>query len=847
MLDQRGLVVIGDVVGLGKTMVGSAVAASQPGSTLVICPKNLVAMWEGYFHRFDIPGRVMSISTARRDLPEMRHYGTVIIDESHRLRNKGTKSWDAVKEYIDRGNSKVILMTATMYNAYYSDIAGQLALKLDFDESLGLRPESLIEEIGAVELAKKTGGQLDTLRAFSKSEHNEDWQQLLGIFLIRRTRKFVEENFGVWNNNRSCYEMEYPDGSKYRFPKRVPKPLPYHGGPDDPGDKLASPENFDAMAELTYARYRLGSYLRSSVPQLEGDDALLIEDLKRSVNSYSGFIRTTALKRLTSSAQAFLMTLDRMLLRSHVLAHALEEGLALPVGTLSNSAYELGDEGLSDDEDFQEIEDGEAQTSSLISGYAGSVRSAAEWKQVAASTYQHLELKRPLGLRWAEPSWFEAESLLSAVQSDIHVMQAIITEHGNWDPASDSKLAALADFLNARELGQKVLVFSEYKDTIDYIFSHLPAMVPGRVIDTVTGQSNQPGQIARRFAPVANQALGGLPAGESEIEILLATDVLSEGQNLQDADTVINWDLPWTIIPMIQRAGRVDRIGQSAPEISVLSFRPQEGVENVLKLYKRLGNRLRDNAEIFGAGDTFFDDDGVVDQDFIAALFNGTANLELDEGDVDYPSFALGIWNAASEADKATVLSMQDARYSTMLENPLHTLGTMAYCVTHRGYNVIVSQLGERLIHLSPLAALRATSVSPNVGALPRRSEFFAELQSGLEYAFGDSRDKHFLALNKGLRKRFYEALVHARDSLADEKSLRSGIEQMVEALVVSPLMDSAQHAVLAILKATKNLSNGVEGIDQLLDLHRDDQLFKKLVDSENDLRLVCAMGFVNP
>jgi len=844
MLDQRGLVVIGDVVGLGKTMVGSAVAASQAGSTLVICPKNLVAMWEGYFHRFDIPGRIMSISTARRDLPEMRHYGMVIIDESHRLRNKGTKSWDAVKEYVERGNSKVLLMTATMYNAYYSDIAGQLGLKLDFDEPLGLRPEVLIEEIGEMELAKKTGGQLDTLRAFLRSEHNEDWQQLLGIFLIRRTRKFVEENFGRWKPSESGFVMQYPDGAEYRFPRRVPKPLEYQGGPHDPGDKLASPENFDAMAELTYARYRLGRYLKADVPILEGEESELVDDLKRSINSYSGFIRTTALKRLTSSAQAFLMTLDRMLLRSYVLAHALQEGLPLPVGTLANSAYELEDDGPTDDQDFEEIEDGAAETAGVVSGYAGSVRTQAEWKKVAASTYEHLVAKNPPRLRWADPGWFDVESLLSDVASDAKVMQAIISEHGNWDPASDSKLAALADFLNGRKKGQKVLVFSEYKDTIDYVFSHLPAMVPGREIETVSGQSTHPGEIARRFAPVSNGELGGLPEGKSEIEILLATDVLSEGQNLQDADTVINWDLPWTIIPMIQRAGRVDRIGQKAAEISVLSFRPQQGVENVLKLYKRLGNRLRNNAEIFGAGDKFFDDDGVVDDDFIAKLFDGTADLDLDEGDVDYPSFALGIWNVALEGDKKKVLSMQDARYSTMAEIPLHRAGTMAYCITHKGYNVIVSRIGEKSIHLSPLAALRATSVPADIVALPRRKEFFAELEFGLSYAFSDSRDKHFLAVNKGLRKRLYESLVQARDSLEEGSSLKNGVGHIVDALLAGPIVDNAQHAVLAILKSTKNLTDGVDGVDQLLDLHREGRLFKALSGGDTDVRFVCAMGY---
>lgn len=838
MLEHRGLVVIGDVVGLGKTMVGSAVAASQQGPTLVICPKNLAKMWEGYFHRFSIPGRVLPLSMARKELPEMRHYGQVIIDESHRLRNEKTKTWRAVKDYIQRGDSRVVLMTATMYNAYYSDIAGQLGLKLDFDEPLGVRPESLIESIGEIELADKTNGQLDTLHAFMQSDSNEDWQKLLGIFLIRRTRKFVEENFGEWRESEGRFVMKYPDGTDYSFPRRKPKPLTYEGGPDDPGDRLASPENFEAMADLTYARYRLGKYVKPGVVGHGSDEEVLVADLKKSVNSYSGFIRTTALKRLTSSAYAFLLTLDRMLLRSYVLAHALENGKPIPVGTLSNSAYEL-DEDQDTDED---LEDSALEGNAVDSLFRALKNSDEEWRSVGARTYEHLESKQPPGLRWARAEWFETTSLLSDVEADTKVMREIISEHGDWDPTADSKLAALADFINKTNKGKKVLVFSEYKDTIDYVNAHLVNLVTNRVIVTVDGSSPHPEQTAQRFAPESNG--GFLPEGATEIDVLLATDVLSEGQNLQDADTVINWDLPWTIIPMIQRAGRVDRVGQKAREISVLSFMPQDGLENIIELRKRLVARLRNSAEMFGAGDKFFPDDGIIDDDVISGLFDGTAELDLDEGDVDYPSFALGIWNAATEEDKKQILVMQDSRYSTMASGPFHQPGTLAYCVTSSGYNVLVSQSGAKSTTLSPIAGLKATACFPGTEALERRTNFFSELESGLKHVFSDGKESHFLAVNKGLRKRLYDALIKARDSLDESDSLRNGIGHLVDALLASPILDSATSTVLSVLKSSKNLTEGLEGIDHLLEMYREGKLFKPLLEKDGNVRLICAMGF---
>ena len=733
-----------------------------------------------------------------------------------------------------------MLMTATMYNAYYSDIAGQLGLKLEFDEPLGVRPEVLLGSIGEIELAKKTNGQLDTLRAFSHSDSNEDWQKLLGLFLIRRTRKFVEENFGEFRKSENRYVMKYPDGSEYSFPKRKPLPLSYQGGPNDPGDRLASPENFEAMAELTYARYRLGKYLKSGAVDLGEGDESLVADLKKSVNSYSGFIRTTALKRLTSSAHAFLITLNRMLLRSYVLSYALEHKKPLPVGTLSNAAYELDEEEAAD-VDVADFEDAAFQENpeNIIGVYG---RAEAEWRDIAAKTYEHLAEKKPPGLRWADISWFDVPALKADVNSDAQVMSKIVAQHGNWDPAADSKLSALAQFITSTESGKKVLVFSEYKDTIQYVGKHLPQLVTGRVIETIDGSTAKPEEIAQRFAPESN---GGLePHLGSEIDVLLATDVLSEGQNLQDADTVINWDLPWTIIPIIQRAGRVDRVGQKASEISVLSFMPQDGLEDLLELRKRLMARLKNSAEMFGAGDKFFPDDGIVTDDLISSLFDGTANLNLDEGDVDYPSFALGIWNAASDEARKKVLSMQDSRYSTMPAGSAHDPGTLAYSVTSSGYHVVATHVDSVSSTMAPINALRATKCSPDEEPLPRREEFYWELESLMKHVFHEGEEQHFLAVNKGLRKRLFEALMTVRDTLESADSLRTGIGHLIDALVVSPIAEGAASQVLSILKSTGNLAEGPQGLDQLMDLHREGKLFKQLKADQGEARLVCAMGF---
>ena len=137
------------------------------------------------------------------------------------------------------------------------------------------------------------------------------------------------------------------------------------------------------------------------------------------------------------------------------------------------------------------------------------------------------------------------------------------------------------------------------------------------------------------------------------LRILISTDVLSEGQNLQDCAIVVNYDLPWAIIRLVQRAGRVDRIGQTSEEILCYSFLPAEGVERIINLRGRVRARLQENAEVVGTDEAFFEDDGEDGNTAIINLYNEEAGLLDDDmdNDVDLASHAYQIWkNAITEA-----------------------------------------------------------------------------------------------------------------------------------------------------------------------------------------------------
>ena len=710
ILSNRGLVVVGDVVGLGKTIVGTAIAAASQERTLILCPKNLVKMWKQYVEIYELHARVVSISMVTKELPEMKHYGVVLVDESHNLRHSTTQAYEAVRNYIQENGSKVILLTATMLNANEMDISGQLSLKLDHNVDLGIRPENYIEQLTAPELIKfqeKVGGNVSSLKAFEQSNFTEDWRRLLSLFLVRRTRPYLLEHYSKTDENGKKY-FEYRDGTRFHFPTRRALPLEYPGGKDDPCDQLASIENFNALAEMTYARYQLGQYFDEGFVPEGPEEELIFDDLQRATAS-KGFIQTTVLKRLASSPKAFFITVEKMLLRAHILRYALENDLPVPIGTIADKYYV--DDSQDEDFHFDELAAPEEQSTSDGSWARGVTET--EWDIKAKAAYDALTLNQPRDLKLFRSDAFDKVKLLSDLREDNQTLQVIIDRHGAWDASNDSKLNKLAELISELKPDQKLLVFSEYADSISYVERHLRSRLPKVKIGAVSGRSSDPTYMARCFSPESNKSeLGGLPEGEEELQVLLATDVLSEGQNLQDAAMILNWDLPWTIIKIIQRAGRVDRVGQKSETIEVFSFKPHNGVEEHLELLKRLRERLELNQSILGGGETIFSDHI---EDSLEDLFDGKAALLADEGDVDYASHALGIWNKATEPERGKALAAGKGSHSTMVaDSPAHETGVIAYAQATKGEDQIFDFFAIRSPHgksrtLTQMEALRLT------------------------------------------------------------------------------------------------------------------------------------------
>ena len=225
--------------------------------------------------------------------------------------------------------------------------------------------------------------------------------------------------------------------------------------------------------------------------------------------------------------------------------------------------------------------------------------------------------------------------------------------------------------------------------------------------------------------------------------MLIATDVLSEGQNLQDGHVVVNFDLPWAIIRLIQSAGRVDRIGQKHEQIYCYSFYPMDGVDRIINLRGRVRQRLRENAEVVGADEAFFED-MKVDHRY-RDLYNEKAGIldGDDDSEVDLPSQAYQIWKNAMDADpslKAIIESLPDVVFSAKGHHPERQQpdGALVYMRTADGADALawVNETGHPVTE-SPLAILRAAACSPDTLAVPKAKNHHDIVRIGVERMVG--------------------------------------------------------------------------------------------------------------
>ena len=557
-----------------------------------------------------------------------------------------------------------------------------------------------------------------------------------------------------------------------------------------------------------------------------------------------GFCRTNLFKRLESSGHSFLQSVERHILRNYIVLHAIENGKPIPLGT---QGAELLDSGIYDEDaeavdvtaDPLEDEDDEG----IPVGWAAPLRTEDEFQARAAKVYAEYATHRQRRFKWLRPTLFRP-ALAADLRSDARALLDVLRRVGEWDSCKDSKLAALLDLVARQQPEQKVIVFTQFADTVRYLEQQLQARGVARLAG-VTGHSADPTALAWRFSPVSNQKREQVTP-DAELRVLVATDVLSEGQNLQDCSIVVNYDLPWAIIRLVQRAGRVDRIGQQADTILCYSFLPADGVDRIIRLRERVRQRLKENAEVVGTDEAFFEDDR--GNQVVVDLYNEKAGILDGDTDVDLGSYAYQIWKNAVTADRSLdgiIPALAPVVYSTKAHRPtaLGPEGVLVYTRTAEGNDALawIDQQG-RSVTESQFAILKGAECLPSEPALPRQEQHHELVQQGIKLIAAEEKSVGGqLGAPSGARFRTYERLKrHAnevRGTLFESAELLKAIEDVYR----YPLRATATDT----LNRQMRLGITDEALaDLVITLRNEDRLC--LVEQEaqsQDPQIICSMG----
>jgi len=389
-------------------------------------------------------------------------------------------------------------------------------------------------------------------------------QDLLSKILTRRTRKHIKK-----------YYQSFED-EPIEFPERKLKTISYNI--DETYNNLFVKIE-GALKKLTYAKYNLWPYVKE-----ENKDEEVYVNLRKITGLLKGLHKVMLFKRLESSIYAFSETIRRLLGIHKRFLESLEADI-VPAGEEAQDIIYSEDVDISDK--LEELEE-------------------------ASKKYQVDD--------------FEMEELKQDLENDVSVFRDISEFLERVPESSDRKFGELAKLLDRHEK-EKVLIFSEYADTIKYLHRRLKGKVNN--LSFVTSKTKDAISIIRRFAPKANEYK--LKDKESPIDVVVSTDVFSTGLNLQDCGIVINYDLHWNPVLLIQRVGRVDRIGTEYDIIRVYNFLPHKKVEEKISLKERVSKRVQEIHDHIGEDDKILDESERLNEEALYAIYEKKDIDKLEE------------------------------------------------------------------------------------------------------------------------------------------------------------------------------------------------------------------------
>lgn len=591
--------ILADSVGLGKTFTALAVIKYyelRNKDVLVLCPKKLADNWRNYNanlttnifakdrFRYDVLCHTdLSRSSGesfgmRLDRVNWGNYDLVVIDESHNFRNndvykdRETRYQRLMNKVIKAGvKTKVLMLSATPVNNRFTDLRNQLALAYEGHSdalSKNLKTKTSVEEIfrraqTAFNAWSNLPPEKRTPAAILRSL-DFDFFELLDAVTIARSRKHIE--------------TFYDTADIGKFPARL-KPLSHHLPITQRPDVIGFNEIFSRLSELKMAVYAPVNYIQPSRlkkyedlydTKTEGGKGTLKQaDREKSLQA---LMTTNLLKRLESSVHAFRMTLGALSgnisCTLDAIARFQASGGAATVEDLDIDLEAIADE----DEDFADFSVGKKIKIDLAD------MDITAWKQ--------------------------------ELSVDKIIIDGLIGEMERVTPRDDAKLQHLIAEIAGKMASplnpgnRKVIVFTAYADTANYLFDQLaPHFAEAQNVHTgiVTGSGNPKTTLKKfydfqsvltLFSPRAKEKDKIMPDDPAVLDILIGTDCISEGQNLQDCDYLINYDIHWNPVRIVQRFGRIDRIGSPNTQIQLSNYWPDISLDEYINLKERVENRM---------------------------------------------------------------------------------------------------------------------------------------------------------------------------------------------------------------------------------------------------------------
>lgn len=577
-LNEYNGVFLADVVGLGKTFIAAQLLQQLRGKILVVCPPVLQEYWEQSLMDFRVPAKVESLGKLEHIIRKgVDRWDYIVVDEAHRFRNEATQGFADLLD-ICRGK-KVILVTATPLNNTIDDIFAQLKL-------FQAPKNSTIP--GIINLEKFFNGLKRNLKKYKKDDpeykemirevSNEIREKVLKHVMVRRTRKDVMTYFkkDIFEQGLVFPDMQDPQKIVYNFEGKVEQIFNH---------------TIAILAQFRYARY---------IPLLyyAGDKELTEFEIQQQRN-VGGFMKGILVKRLESSFFAFKQSVKRFIKSYERFIKMYEEGTVYISKKVN--VFEL-----LDNDDIEKLE------------------KAVEEER--AQKYYSKDFR---------------EDFITDLNHDLETLNAVWSLWKNMD--EDPKLDKFTEELKTNPILKKrhLVIFTESKETGDYLYEHLINVFPNQVMFYSSKGGRHTNEKLTSKHTIAREIIlenfdPNSKSPSTDLRILITTDVLAEGINLHRSNVLINYDLPWNPTRVLQRAGRVNRLGTKYPRVFIFNFFPTSHSDEHLGLELNITNKIQMFHDILGEDAKYLSDgEEVSSQELFDTLNNKKAYTGEDDEEGD--------------------------------------------------------------------------------------------------------------------------------------------------------------------------------------------------------------------